>query len=150
MPATPSQIRRPRVVKHAVDFGEGVAVEFVYDRNKLTDAWMDEWAQSESEAKAPKLNEMLHDLILSWDILNDDGTPFPKTAENIGYLFSVPDKALIFGELLSAAKPSSAEGNVSPAHSSTPPSDFVAPQPTPQNGQATSSSPVSSTAPSPT
>ena len=51
------------------------------------------------------MNAMLDDLILGWDVVNEDGT-FPKTEDNIGYLFALPDKGRIFQELVEAAVPS--------------------------------------------
>ncbi len=150
MPATPGQIRRPVIVNHTVDFGDGVSVKFVYDRNKITDAWMNEWSALEEQADVSKLNETMDDLILSWDVVNEDGSPFPKTAENIGYLFALPDKGRIFQELVTASTPTRAEGNVSPEPSNTPQSDSAPPQPTPQNGPAPSASATVSASPSPT
>ena len=56
--ATPGQLRRAVVVNHTIDFGEGdfgegVTVNFVYDRNKITDAWMNQWTLLETERNAP-------------------------------------------------------------------------------------------------
>lgn len=150
MPATPSQLRRPRVVSHTIDFGDDVMVRFDYDRNKMTDVWMDEWTRLETEADTPRLNEMLADLIVSWDVVNEDGSPFPMTAENIGYLFALPDKAHVFQELITASVPSRAEGNASSERSSMPPSDSTPPPQTPQNGPATLPLPAPSASPSPT
>ena len=94
------------------------------------------------------MNAMLDDLILGWDVVNEDGTPFPKTEDNIGYLFALPDKGRIFQELVEAAVPSRAEGNASSERSSTQPQASTQPQGTPLNGPAPSVSPEPSTAPS--
>jgi hypothetical protein len=112
MPATPSHFKRPRVVNHTIDF-YGVDVKFVYDANKLRDSWIQEWSALEEESQGGKLNEMLDDLIISWDIVNDDGSRFPKTAETIGDLFTIPDKSVVLRELMTAVRPSSEEGNAS-------------------------------------
>ena len=93
--ATAGQLRRAVIVNHTIDFGDNVTVKFVYDRNKITDSWMGQWEQLEAERNAPLMNAMLDDLILGWDVTNEDGTPFPKTEENIGFLFALPDKARI-------------------------------------------------------
>jgi hypothetical protein len=146
--ATPGQLRRAVIVNHTIDFGDGVTVKFVYDRNKITDAWMGEWERLETERNAPLMNAMLADLILGWDVVNEDGTPFPMTEENIGYLFALPDKGRIFGELVQAAVPSRAEGNASSELSSTPQPGSTPPAPTPPNGPVPSVSPEPSTAPS--
>lgn len=112
MPATPSHFKRPKVVNHTIDF-DGVDVKFVYDANKLRDSWISEWSALEEESQGGKLNEMLDDLIISWDIVNDDGSRFPKTAETIGDLFTIPDKSMILQALMTAVRPSSEEGNES-------------------------------------
>ena len=57
---------------------------------------MNQWTLLETERNAPLMNAMLDDLILGWDVVNEDGTPFPKTEDNIGYLFALPDKGRIF------------------------------------------------------
>ena len=120
MPATPSQFRRPVLRSHTVDFGDGVEVAFRYDRNKITDAWYAEWQRLEGEQDANALNKALADLIESWDVVNDDGSPVPPTAENISYLFNLPDKGYVIAELMKASVPSRAEGNGSGSTSSIP------------------------------
>ena len=144
--ATPAQLRRPVIVNHDVDFGDGVTVKFVYDRNKITDAWMAQWERLESEQAAPQMNAMLDDLITSWDITNEDGTPYKKDPDSIGYLFALPDKGRIFEELVKAAIPSRAEGNDLSERSSMPQPVSTPPAPTPPNGPAPSVSPEPSTA----
>ncbi len=148
MPATPSQLRRPVVVNHTVDFGDGVTVKFTFDRNKITDAWMEEWTRLETEQDISTLNQALNDLILAWDIQEEDGTPYRKTPETIGYLFALPDKGRIFRELVEAAVPTRAEGNASSEPSSTPQSASAEPQQTPPNGATPSASPPVSASPS--
>jgi hypothetical protein len=151
MPATPSQLRRPIIVDHTVDFGDDITVKFGFDRNKITDVWMREWVRLEQEPDATsKLNEMLADLITGWDVVNEDGSPYPMTAEAIGVLFSLPDKGRIFQELVEASAPSRAEGNVSSAPTSTQRSDFTEQVATPPNGTVTSPLPELSAAPSQT
>lgn len=151
MPATASQLRRPIIVDHTVDFGDGVTVQFRYDRNKLTEAWMNAWTRAEQAADgASRLNDMLDDLIDGWDIRNDDGSECPKTSEAIGFLFSVPDKARIFSELLTATGPARAEGNASAPTSATPGPTSTTPPVTPLNGQPPSPSPEPLASPSTT
>jgi hypothetical protein len=159
MGATRSQIRRARVIGHRVDFGEGVVVTFWYDRNKMTDVWMADWQEHERQSNAPKLNEMLADLIDRWDILENEGGPFiPVSAEAIGELFSLPDKLELMKEFMTAGVPTSAEGEASSGLSSVSPleqsTDSTAPQPerVPQlpNGDQPSPSLEPSRSPSPT
>jgi hypothetical protein len=151
VPATPSQLRRPIIVNHTVDFGDEVTVKFVFDRNKITDAWMQTWVRLESEPDASgKLNEMLADLVVQWDVVNEDGSPYPMNAEAMGTLFSLPDKGRIFQELVRASVPSDAEGKASSAPTSIPSSDSTLPQAPSPNGTAASPSPELSAVASPT
>lgn len=150
MPATPSQFRRPIIVDHAVEFGDGVAVTFRFDRNKITDAWMREWTRMEEAQDVNALNTALADLIESWDMVGDDGQPFPPTAENISYLFNLPDKAFVIGELMRASVPARAEGNASASTSATPATASTPSPVSPPNGLAPSPSPAPLASPSPT
>ncbi len=150
MPVTPSHFRKPRVVNHSIDFWGG-DVKFVYDANKLRDSWINEWAAVEAQGDAGKLNEMLDDLIINWDVTNEDGTPFSKTAQTIGELFTIPDKTLILRELMTAMNPSSEEGNASSTSSgvSAPVAESSAPEPTiSPNGSTTTESQNVSASPS--
>ena len=149
MPAV-SHFRKPRVVNHTIDFG-GVDVKFVYDANKLRDSWIQEWTALEAQSNGGKLNEMLDDLIINWDLTNDDGSAFPKTPDGIGDVFTIPDKALILRELLAAVRPSSEEGNASSASSeSSAPAAELSGQESPSspNGSQTSESQTVSASPS--
>jgi hypothetical protein len=147
MPATPSHFRRPRVVNHTIDFF-GVEVKFVYDANKLRDSWINEWAAIEQKSDGGKLNEMLDDLILGWDIRNDDGTEYPKSTETIGELFTIPDKSIILRELMLALNPTEDEKGGSSEPSSTLSTDSTAPAETSPNGSETSQSQTVSASPS--
>jgi hypothetical protein len=147
MPATRSQIRRPKLVDHTVDYGDGVTITFRFDANKMTDGWMADWAKHEEDTNAPQLNAMLADLIESWDILEaDDGPPVPVTAEEIGNLFSLPDKIGLMKEFIGL--PSDAEGNASRNISSSPSSDSTSTPASRQNGPQPSATPEPSASPS--
>lgn len=150
MPATPSQLRRPIVVDHTIDFGDGATVLFRFDRNKITDAWLQEWSRLEEDRNVSAINEVLADLIVSWDVQNEDGTPYPLTAEAIGFLFNLPDKSRIVQELMRASVPGEAEGKASPATSvEVSPASSVTETPSP-NGAPTSTLQPVSASPSPT
>jgi hypothetical protein len=159
MAATRAQIRRAKVIGHKVDFGDGVEVTFWYDRNKITDAWMQDWQTHEQQQAAPALNEMLADLIERWDIVEtEDGPEIPVSVKTIGELFGLPDKIYLMTELYTAGTPSRAEGEVSSGLSLDSPQAESAdstqqqlerPQ-TPQNGAEPSPSPAPSVSPSPT
>jgi hypothetical protein len=149
MPATPSQLRRAIVIGHTVDFGDGVQVTFRYDRNKITDAWVKQWTEFENQQDVGAMNEVLADLISGWDIQNDDGSPYPVSAESIGFLFSYPDKIKVLQELMTAPLPTAEEKKGSSGPTNTPSSDSTEQAPNSPNGSETSSSPLPSTAPSP-
>lgn len=147
MPATRSQIRRQKIVSHTVDFGDGVTVAFMFDVNKITDAWMDDWTRHEEETNAPQLNQMLAELIERWDILEDEGGPsVPVSADEVGKLFSLPDKIRLMKEFIGL--PSDAEGNASKNTSSSPSSDSSLTQVSPPNGQSPSQTPEPVASPS--
>jgi hypothetical protein len=147
MPATPNQVQRQKIVSHTVDFGDGVTVDFSFDRNKITDAWFDRWGQLEKERSSGALNVVLHDLLLGWDMVNDDGSPYPLTPENLR-IFSIPDKGLIVEELMRAAVPQRAEGEGSSAISSTPSTPSMEQPASHPNGPQPSLSPAPSESPS--
>ena len=150
MPVTPSHFHKPRVVNHAIDFWGG-DVKFIYDANNLRDSWINEWAALEAQGDSGKLNEMLDDLIINWDIQNEDGTVFPKTPEAIGELFTIPDKTLILRELMTALNPSSEEGNessTSTADTAPQAASSEEPSQTSPNGSAVSPLPNVSASPS--
>jgi hypothetical protein len=151
MPVSKAQIRRARVIGHTVDFGEGVEVKFWYDRNKITDAWMKDWTLQEEQANAPRMNEMLFDLINRWDVVEEDGGPeVPVTVETIAELFSWPDKIYLMKELMTGGLPSSEEGNGSSEPSSSPVATSSDQAETSPNGPQPSPLPAPLASPSPT
>jgi hypothetical protein len=150
MPATPSSLRRPKLATVQLDFGEGDIVAFTFDRNKITDAWMEEWARAEEERDTGFMNEALADLIVRWDIKGDDGSAYDPSAEHIGHLFTVADKASILREMMMATVPTEVEKRGSSTPSATPPSNSLRPPQDSPNGSTTSPSPTPSTAPSST
>lgn len=145
-----SSIRRPIIRDHVIDFGDDVQVTFRFDRNKITDAWIQEWTRLEGEENVGAINLVLADLIDEWDILEDDETACPPTAENIGRLFSLADKGTIVRELMTATVPTDAEGKASSAPSNTPPSSSGPQPPMSPNGLTASSSAAPLASPSPT
>jgi hypothetical protein len=150
MPATPNSLRRPKLKTISLDFGEGDCVSFTFDRNKITDAWMEDWDRLEQERDIALMNEALADLIIAWDIVNEDGSPYESSAEHIGFLFNIADKALILREMITATAPTEAEKRGSSKLSSTPSSDSTEQAPNSPNGSETSPLPAPSASPSPT
>ena len=152
-------MRRTKIIGHPVDFGDGTEVIFWYDRNKMTDVWLEEWQEHEKKTNVPALNEMLADLIDRWDLVEEEGGPeIPVSAVEIGRLFSLPVKLFLMQQLLTAGVPSRAEGEALGAPwSDSPPEQSTAsmpPQPekpqTLPNGDAPSPLPAPSASPSPT
>jgi hypothetical protein len=124
-------------------------IEVTFDRNKVTPAWVTLAQQRDEDQDTLSLPKALADVLISWDVLNDDGTPFEPTPENIAVL-SYPAQSDLLRRIMEAAVPSRAEGNASPEPSSIPPSGSEAPAVTPPNGQVTSALPELSASPSPT
>lgn len=137
-----SDITRQKPVEAVIDLGDGDTITLQFDRNMVTPAWVEEGR------KDSFLSRALAEVILSWDVVNDDGSPYQPTPENLA-VFSFDAQSRLLEHIVEAAVPSRAEGNVSSAPTSTPPTDFTLPAPTPQNGMVTSPSPELSASPSP-
>lgn len=136
MPAL-GQITKPKPVSTPIDFGDGVIVQLIYDRNRVTSAWLDRARGRDVAHDTLSIAKALAEVILEWDVTTDDGQPYPPTVENLA-VFSIPDLSQILAEVVKFAQPSSAEGNASSAPSSTPPSGSISQAETPPNGQAAS------------
>jgi hypothetical protein len=135
MPAL-SSLKRPDPVKTEVRFGDETVV-VVFDRNRMTQRWVkqiqDGIAGDDIEIAARSLVELL----LEWDILEEDGTATPITVPVLADLplafIHALDEAI--GE---AGVPSSAEGNALPASAPSPSSDSTPNSETSPNGSETS------------
>jgi len=115
----------------------------------VTPAWVQLAQKRDEEQDTLSLPKALEDVILSWDVTNDDGSSFAPTAENVAVL-SYPAQSDLLRRIMEQAVPSRVEGNASPVPSSTPSTTSMAPEPTPQNGLVTLPSPELSPSPSPT
>lgn len=135
-----SDLTRSKPVEVVVDLGDGDTVTLVFDRNRITPAWVASM-QAHSESDALALSGGLAETILSWDVTEDDGQPFPPSRENLGRLSYGTQKQLTV-RLMGAAIPSDAEGKDLSAQPPMQSSDSADPQPTSPNGQATSPLPV--------
>jgi hypothetical protein len=141
-----SSIKRADVVAATVPFGdETVTVQF--DRAKVTLNWAGRLEQARMASDSDQIAACFAEVIHTWDLVNDDGTPYPPTGPNIATL---PSEAVnkIVNSIQEASAPGEAEGNASSVPSSTPPLVSVPPPQTPQNGQPTSPSPAPSASPS--
>lgn len=142
------QITRQVIREAHVDLGEGDVVVVKFDRNKITPAWIQESEQRE-KSDSQSLPKGLAEVILDWDVTDNDGSPYPPTAENLARL-SYPVQAEILGAMVKAAVPSRAEGNDSSEPASTPSTDSSGLAETSPNGQETLPSPAPSVSQSPT
>lgn len=144
-----SELTRQKPVSATIDLGDGDAIQVTFDRNRVTPAWVTLASKRDEEQDTLSLPKALADVLLSWDVTNDDGSEFAPTAENIA-VFSYPAQSDLLTRIMEAAVPSRAEGNASSERSSTPPSDSTPLPLTPPNGLVTSPSPELSASPSPT
>jgi hypothetical protein len=144
-----SHLTRVKPRNADVDLGDGDSVHIVFDSNKITPAWVQESKEREEARDALSLSKSLASVLISWDVTQDDGSPFPPTKENIAVLSYAAQSALTT-KILEASLPSDAEGEVSSERSGSPLTDSSEPAPTHQNGAATSPSPEHSASPSKT
>lgn len=144
-----SDLTRQKPVSCTIELGDGDAIAVTFDRNRVTPAWVTLAQKRDEEQDTLALPKALTDVILTWDVTNDDGTPFDPSAENIAVL-SYPAQSDLLKRIMEAAVPARAEGNASPVLSSTQQSNSTEQQQTHQNGQATSPSPALSASQSPT
>jgi hypothetical protein len=143
-----SQITRPKLVETTVDFGDGETVRVEFDRNAITPGWVADAERRDTDTDRMGLASALAAVITGWDVTSGEEA-FPPFAENIARL-SFPLQAMLLRGVLTAAVPSSAEGNFSSGRSNTPSSGSSSPPATSPNGPAALSSPALSTSPSPT
>ena len=144
-----SELTRAKPVDATIDLGDGDVINLAFDRNKVTPAWVQLAQKRDEEQDTLSLPKALEDVILSWNVTNDDGSSFEPTADNIAVL-SYPAQSDLLRRIMEQAVPSRVEGNASPVPSSTPSTTSMAPEPTPQNGLVTLPSPELSASPSPT
>lgn len=130
-----SDISRPELVTETFTVhGEQVTVTF--DRSKINLHW------GRFAMDSDTLHEALAEVIQTWDIVNDDGTPFPPVAGNIEKV-PLPVISALSEALRDSSVPSEAEGKNSSGPPSTQSVASTEPAATPQNGPAISSLPVS-------
>lgn len=136
-----SDLTRAKPTPVTIELGDGDTIALLFDRNKVTPAWVTQGMKQEF------LSEALADVILEWDVVNDDNTAFAISAENMS-LFSFSAQSKLLEHIVSASVPSRAEGNdlsPLPATASTTSTEQPA---THQNGAATLPSPTPSVSPS--
>lgn len=146
---TLSQVHRPKPTEASFDLGDGFTLEFVFDRNAVTPAWI-----AETDRQAKDNNDVfalaagLAAVIESWNITEEDGVTYvPVTREAIGALSFGVVGGLV-DAVITASSPSRAEGNASSGLSSTEPLASEAQNGTSPGGPATSPSPAPLASPS--
>lgn len=93
-----------------------------YNPQALTVARVEELAElDQSSVNVAHVRNVLGDLIVSWDLTDDDGTPLPPNAETLAKLpWAFLD--LLATALITQLRPSRAEGNGSSPSTNEPPS----------------------------
>lgn len=141
---TRSHLSRPRPRNATIDLGDGDTLNITYNANALTGPWLDGGLLRDAEGDTQSLAKALAEVMLGWDLTEDDGTLIAPTAEEIATL-SYPVQTGILDGILNAVV-TRAEGEVSGHTSPTlstdsppPPSSDTAPH---QNGHQTSPSPT--------
>lgn len=143
-----SDLTRPKLVETTVDLGDGDAVTLTFDRNKVTPAWAAIAEQRDNAEDVLSVPKTLADVLVSWDVTDDNDAPFPPTAENIS-VFSYPVQRDLLRRILEASVPSDAEGKSLSVPPSTQPLVSEVPRETFPNGLVTSTLPVPSASQSP-
>ena len=149
MPATRSHLTRPKPRQVVVDLGDGDIINVVFDSNRITPAWMRDAETRDSERDALSLSKALAEVIMRWEVTDDDGSVFEPNADNIAVL-SYPAQAQLLERIIEAAIPSSAEGEGSRNTSFSPSTTSVVEPVSLPNGRAPSISQEPSTSPSST
>lgn len=142
------ELTRVKPVTVPVDLGDGDVVSLVFNRNAITPAWMEAAGERDAADDNLSLPKMIADVIVSWDITDDEGGDYPPTGENIAVL-SFPSQQALLRRILESAVPGSEEKNATGSTSSTPTPSSSSELASRQNGQEPSSSPSSSASPLP-
>ena len=131
----------------SVCFGyEGETVTVTFDRNRMTQNWARSIKQTIDEGDIQGSAQALFEILIDWDVVDDQDNPLPVSVEILGSLplaaLGALDEAI--GE---AAVPASEEGNASPAISPAQPPGSTRPQEILRNGQQPSTLPEPSAFP---
>lgn len=149
---TRSQARVPIPTELSLDLGNGSSLNVVFDRNAVTTDWARLLELAASQGDVMAAADGLAAVILSWDLVEDDGTPIAPTALELA-LLSMTTLDRLGDQLVEMASPGAAEGNASstssPAITAAVGSSGQDSQSFP-NGSASSPSPTVSASPLPT
>lgn len=144
-----SELTRQKLKDISIDLGDGDSITLTFDLNGVTPAWVSETQRRDQEQDVLSLPKCLSEVIIKWDVTNEDGSEYPPLAENISVL-SYGAQSRLLTQIMTASVPSDAEGNASSGTPSSASSSSTQSELTSQNGQLTSPSPAPSASPSPT
>lgn len=144
---TRSHLTRSRPRQALIDLGDGDTLTITYDANRLTTSWLEQGLLRDDQNDARSLAKAVAEVLLGWDVTEDDGSPWPPTADNIATM-AIPTQRTLIAQMLEAAIPTSEEGKGSATTSSTPNTSSSGEPVSLQNGHETSPSPPLSELPS--
>ena len=132
-------IKQPKPVDLAFDVG-GEMIAIVFDKNAMTPNWAQRISQGAANEDMLSVTKGLAEIIISWDLVDEQEQPVPPSAEVLGdlpfdFLIKLQER------IAEASVPSSEEGNASSAPLSSPVPVSSVP--------ASNSSPNGATSPSP-
>ncbi len=134
----PTLSNRPqKIVGAAVELGPDYIVNVRFNASALTPAWVRDTQRRADDSDPLSMAKAVADILVEWDVTNDDGSPYPPTADNLA-VFSFVELGAFVERMIEAATPASAEGNASGNISATPAQDFTSLPATPQNGHTPS------------
>ena len=146
MRASDLRQRPARPITTAIELRGQHAFTVTFDASRITRRWA-----RDADAEAGTLYGKLCEVLIEWDLTNDDGTPYPLTADALFDLdLELADDTDILRQIIEAAVPGAAEGNASRTSTSTPSTDSTVQPAAPQNGTPTLPSPTPSASLSPT
>lgn len=118
---------------------DGDALTFSFDANKVTPRWMATTQEGLEAQDTLSISQALASVFIDWDV-QDEGQPFPPSADNIA-LLPFPIVVALFGQVCEKSSPTDAEGNASPPSANAPPSASSETSASSPNGSAGSTSP---------
>lgn len=149
MPRASSLSRRaPREIELPIIFGGATSFTLTFDANRVTRNWARETDGSDDLFG---FYDGVCAIVTSWDLTEDDGSPYELTPENFAKLgLTLEEESEMMTQIVTASVPARAEGNDSSRRRSIPSPVSEAPEPISQNGLETSQLPSDSASPSQT
>lgn len=130
-----------------IDVGGGEDLNILFNSRRMTPGWLARMTERESAGDVLAFSRGMVEVIISWDMVEEDGSPTPLTVEYLADSFDLEEMGELMKKLVEAATPSSEEGNVSSDTSAMDSTDSVSSPEIPQNGPQPSLSPKPSESP---